>query len=119
MQIGELAAASGLSRDTLRFYERQGLLRAHRRDNGYRDYPATSLPWLRQLRLAQQLGFTLAELKAALPLLDESPGQIDREVARMLAGKLAEVDERLAQMQQLRHELAARIESRCPLHRTA
>ena len=61
MRIGELATATGLSRDTLRFYEKRGLLRAQRGSNGYRDYPAESVQWLGYLRLAQSLGFTLAE----------------------------------------------------------
>lgn len=119
MRIGELAQASGLSRDALRFYERQGLLKARRRDNGYRDYPVSSVAWLHQLKLAQQLGFTLAELKAALPLMDGAAGALDREVARLLADKLSEVDQRLAQMQQLRDHIAQRVQARCPLKATA
>ena len=69
MQIGEIANATGLSRDTLRFYEKRGLLRARRSANGYRDYPPEAVEWLRYLRLAQSLGFTLAEIEADLPLL--------------------------------------------------
>src|SRR3712207_2910410 len=55
MQIGELAAATGLSRDTLRFYEARGLLTARRRGNGYRDYPPEAVEWLCYLRTAQSL----------------------------------------------------------------
>ena len=64
MKIGELASATGLSRDTLRFYEKRGLLLSRRRDNGYRDYPPEAVQWLCYLRSAQQLGFTLAEIEA-------------------------------------------------------
>ncbi len=53
MQIGELAAATGLSRDALRFYEARGLLTARRRGNGYRDYPPEAVEWLCYLRTAQ------------------------------------------------------------------
>ena len=75
MQIGEVAAATGLSRDTLRFYEKRGLLRARRSANGYRDYPAEALDWLRYIRIAQQLGFSLAEIEADLPLLSAPDAQ--------------------------------------------
>eukprot|EP01032_Pedospumella_encystans_P037187 gene37187-42118_t len=69
MQIGEIAAATGISRDTLRFYEKRGLLRARRSANGYRDYPPEAVDWLRYIRTAQQLGFSLKEIEADLPLL--------------------------------------------------
>lgn len=69
MRIGELAEATGLSRDTLRFYEERGLLAARRRGNGYRDYPVEAVEWLCYLRSAQALGFTLAEIEAGVPLL--------------------------------------------------
>lgn len=53
MRIGDMAQATGLSRDTLRFYEKRGLLRARRGANGYRDYPPDAVAWLRYLRTAQ------------------------------------------------------------------
>jgi DNA-binding transcriptional MerR regulator len=67
MRIGELAAAAGISRDTLRFYEQQGLIRARRLENGYRDYPDEVLMLVNYIREAQQLGFTLAEIGRKLP----------------------------------------------------
>ena len=65
MRIGAMAQATGLSRDTLRFYEKRGLLRAQRGANGYRDYPPDAADWLRYLRTAQQLGFTLISLNCS------------------------------------------------------
>ena len=62
MRIGTLAQATGLSRDTLRFYERQGLLQARRRANGYRDYPPGLVVLLRFITQAQDLGFSLREI---------------------------------------------------------
>ena len=56
MLIGELATASGLSREALRFYEQQGLIRARRLDNGYRDYPPEVVTLVQYIRTAQQLG---------------------------------------------------------------
>jgi DNA-binding transcriptional MerR regulator len=66
MRIGTLAQATGLSRDTLRFYERQGLLQARRQANGYRDYPPEAVEWLGYIRTAQRLGFSLQEIAASL-----------------------------------------------------
>lgn len=120
MQIGALAARTGLSRDSLRFYEQRGLLQARRLANGYRDYPEEAVPWLGYVRTAQQLGFTLAEIAADLPLLAE--GQDSGPALRAtLARKLADVDERIAALQDLRAELASRLDmtpetgADCPL----
>lgn len=119
MQIGELAAATGLSRDTLRFYEKRGLLRARRTGNGYRDYPPEAADWLRYLRTAQQLGFTLAEIEADMPLLASSDSPATAAQLRAaLARKLGEIDARIAGLLQLRGELAQRLGpdmAACPL----
>ena len=117
MQIGEMADATGLSRDTLRFYEKRGLLRARRGANGYRDYPPEAVDWLRYLRLAQSLGFTLAEIEADLPLLealDASAPQLRAALER----KLADIDQRIDGLHALRGELARRLGqdmASCPL----
>lgn len=116
MQIGELAEATGLSRDTLRFYEKRGLLVARRQSNGYREYPAEAVDWLRYLRTAQALGFTLAEIEEGLPLLsdrDNSGPQLREAMQR----KLADIDARIAGLVALRADLARRLEEQadCPL----
>ena len=114
MQIGSLAAASGLSREALRFYERQGLIRARRLDNGYRDYPPEVVTLVQYIRTAQQLGFTLAEIGDRLPAIWDAaePGPA---LAQVLAAKLQEIDERIAALQALRQTLAERVASECPL----
>ena len=113
MQIGELAAQVGVSCDTLRLYEKRGLIRADRRANGYRDYPETALALVQLIRQAQTLGFSLREIGE---LLRGMNGQLSRdEVAGLLRAKLGEIDTRLASMQQLRGLLAARLEDACPL----
>jgi MerR family transcriptional regulator, copper efflux regulator len=117
MKIGELASATGLSRDTLRFYEKRGLLQPRRRHNGYRDYPAEAVQWLCYLRSAQQLGFTLAEIEAGMPLL-AAPEESARELKEALRRKLADIDARIAGLHALRAELARELEepgAACPL----
>jgi DNA-binding transcriptional MerR regulator len=117
MKIGELASATGLSRDTLRFYEKRGLLLPRRRGNGYRDYPPEAVQWLCYLRSAQQLGFTLAEIEAGMPLL-AAPEDSAQELREALRRKLADIDARIAALGVLRAELARELEelgAACPL----
>lgn len=73
MRIGELSCATGLSRDTLRFYEKRGLLRSRRLANGYRDYPREAVQWLCYLR--GELARELARPGAGCPL-DAQPDTI-------------------------------------------
>ena len=114
MLIGELATAAGISRETLRFYEQQGLIRARRLDNGYRDYPEEVLMLVNYIRTAQQLGFTLAEIGGKLPAIwdaaDPAPA-----LAQVLGEKLQEIDTRIAALGQLRNDLAERLGLDCPL----
>jgi DNA-binding transcriptional MerR regulator len=117
MQIGELSSATGLSRDTLRFYEKRGLIAARRRGNGYREYPAEAVDWLCYVRTAQVLGFTLSEIESGLPLL-ASPEESGPVLRAALGRKLQEIDERIAALAALRADLKRRLEEpigECPL----
>ncbi len=121
MQIGDLAAATGLSRDTLRFYEKRGLLAPRRGGNGYRDYPPEAVQWMRYVRTAQSLGFTLAEIEADLPLLADADASAPR-LREALQGKLREIDRRVEGLVALRGELARRLDEAmgaCPLRPAA
>lgn len=115
MLIGELAAASGLSREALRFYEQQGLIRARRLANGYRDYPPEVVTLVQYIRTAQQLGFTLAEIGDRLPMIWDAP-EPSPLLNQVLASKLGEIDTRIAALQALRQTLAERVATDCPLH---
>ncbi len=117
MQIGEVAAATGISRDTLRFYEKRGLLRTRRDNNGYRDYAPEAVAWLNYLRTAQTLGFTLNEIEAGLPLF-MAPDTSAPVLLAAMQVKLAEIDQRIAGLQALRIDLAQRLQlpmAECPL----
>lgn len=118
MRIGDIAQATGISRDTLRFYEKRGLLQARRSSNGYRDYPPEAVQWLTYIRTAQSLGFTLAEIEADLPLLAD-PGASPDALRAALQAKLAEIDRRLDGLAALRADLAARLGDTCPLRAAA
>jgi DNA-binding transcriptional MerR regulator len=102
---GELARLSGVSTDTLRHYERKGVLPAPRRlSNGYRKYPANSVERIRLIRRALAVGFTLDELARFLKARDRGQAPC-REVRALAAEKLGELERRLTEMQALRDEL--------------
>ena len=114
MLIGELATASGLTRETLRFYEKLELIRSTRNANGYREYAVETLLLVRYIRTAQAMGFTLAEIGHRLPELwasEARPGTVEL----VLQEKLRDVDARIEALQALRGELSARLSSACPL----
>jgi MerR family copper efflux transcriptional regulator len=113
MRIGELSKRSGVSVDTLRYYERRGLIRADRWPNGYRDYPEGTEEVLGLIRLAQSLGFSLSEVAQLTVRLDE--GLSEAEIATLLSEKQAEIDARIANLTQLREALALRAAQACPV----
>lgn len=94
-----------MSTDTLRHYERKGVLpRPRRSGNGYRQYPPEALQRVLLVRRALAVGFTLDELARVLSVRDRGAAPC-REVRELAAAKLAEVEERLTQMTELRDEL--------------
>ncbi|MFF7708537.1 MerR family transcriptional regulator [Pseudomonas sp. NPDC007930] len=115
MKIGALAKATGVTADALRFYESRGLLRAQRSANGYRDYPVETVQLVQYIRMAQQLGFTLAQIGENLPLLWQAGEASGERLAQVFDEKIAALDERIAQLQALRGALAQRARQVCPL----
>jgi MerR family copper efflux transcriptional regulator len=107
MNISQLAKASNVSTDTVRYYEKQGLLAAPtRQDNGYRAYTATHVEAMRFVRGAQSLGFSLAEIRAILPQF--ARGELGRaDIEHRLSAKTAEIDAHIRQLQTLKKELKA------------
>lgn len=104
--IGELAARSGLTPDTLRYYERLGLLpKPHRTGGGFRVYSAETVEWLRFIKQAQTLGFTLREVRDLLGFPGAAGVTRCRRVRDMLRGKLAELETRLAELQAFQRTL--------------
>ena len=107
VRAGALARAAGVSTDTLRHYERKGVLGAPRRSaNGYREYPPEALARVLLVRRALAFGFTLDELARVLRTRERG-GAPCREVRALAAGKLEEVESRLRELRALRGELRA------------
>lgn len=110
MRIGEVSKATGLTIDTVRFYEAEGLIVCKGRSGGnYRLYEQEQVDRLSFIRRARDLGFTLEQVRALLDLTDDPRGSC-AEVDRIVVEHLAEVDRKLAALQALRKELAERLE---------
>lgn len=95
MQIKMLETKSGLSRDTIRFYERRGLITTpHRLPNGYRDYDEHTLSELKFIAAAREVGFTLGEIKTAIPHLKAPPEKCD-ELLEALKARRTSIEEQI------------------------
>lgn len=105
LSSGELADLAGVSRDTLRHYERKGVLgRPLRGHNGYRQYPPEALQRVQLVRRALSVGFTLDELAGILKVRD-SGGAPCAEVRKIAAQKLVDVQDQLRQLTAVRNDL--------------
>ncbi|HLW76162.1 MAG TPA: heavy metal-responsive transcriptional regulator [Bryobacteraceae bacterium] len=105
MRSGELARECGVSVDTLRHYERMGVLpRPRRSAAGYRQYGPEALKRVRLVRRALEIGFTLEELAGILRVRD-SGGAPCREVRALAESKLEQVIQRIADLGDLRDHL--------------
>lgn len=107
MTIGELAESCAVSRDTLRFYERERLLPAPKRTaSGYRLYQAEDASRVRFVRRAQAMGLTLEDIRELLELRTLRTPEQCRRVAARIKGRVADVDKRIAELRAFRAELS-------------
>lgn len=115
MKIGELAQRAGVGVDTVRYYERQGLLpEPLRQASGYRSYAAGDVARLQFVRRAKALGFTLEEIRDLLAL--SSRPEDDMGGLKAAAGeKLADVEAKIAELTRIRDGLHTLIKA-CPGH---
>ena len=95
---------AGVSTDTLRHYERKGVLRSLRSGNGYREYAEDSLERVRMIRKALTVGFTLNELSEIFKIFD-SGGVPCHQVRSLATAKLVEIEDHLQEVTSLRDEL--------------
>ena len=116
MGIGKVARLAGVSIDTVRYYEKSGLIAlAARLQSGYRRYGDLQLSRLRFIRRAKELGFMLKDIRELLGLSRQ------RDVARVkraAQAKLSDIDRRIAALQAVREGLFHLVEA-CPGHGSA
>lgn len=107
LKIGDVSKASGVGIETLRFYEKSGLLdQPSRTESGYRLYGPEVLDRLDFIKRAQVLGFSLDEIKRVIA--DRRAGQSPcAEVREIVRNRLAELDDRMREMKRYRKELAS------------
>ena len=112
MRIGQLVARTGVTRDTVRYYERQGLLAGVTRaeaSNNYKDYPDDNVRRIEIICYLKRFGFTLRECRELLEERDRLEGGcIDR--GKVFAGKLTQIDAQIAELQGLRAALVGAME---------
>jgi Hg(II)-responsive transcriptional regulator len=101
LTIGEVARRAGIGVETVRFYEREGLLaKPARRLSGYRQYGDDAVPRLRFIRRAKALGFTLKEIAELLALRDE-PDATRADVRRQAESKVAAIEAKVRDLQRM------------------
>lgn len=107
MTIGKLANAAGVNVETIRFYERRGLITQPKKPKaGFRQYPLEALQRLRFIKRAQDLGFTLLEVSSLLELGEENC----YEVQTLAKQKLVIIREKIADLQRLDTSLSALVD---------
>lgn len=107
--IGQLASLGGVKRDSIRFYERNGLLpKPARNANGYRAYDQAAVTRLRFIKKAQSLGFSLDEVRRILSLRGQGSTTC-RSVLAIAEATLAEAEIKLRDLQEFRDSLAANV----------
>jgi MerR family copper efflux transcriptional regulator len=123
MRIGELAGKAGVGIETIRYYEREGLLAApRRRPSGYRVYDEATIARLRFIRRTKELGFSLDEIKQLLGLWFNASTRCTH-VRDRAASKIADIEEKIRSLQGMKRalrKLVAQCETRnslddCPL----
>lgn len=120
LRAGEVAARSGVHRETLRYYERRGLIPPPpRRISGYRAYPAETVERVRLIKWAQGLGFTLREIVELSRIPRDHVRGRAQHVRSRVAAKIDEIDKRISRLVTVKRELlaiaACRCKGNCPI----
>jgi MerR family transcriptional regulator, copper efflux regulator len=115
VRIGELASRAGVGVETIRYYERRGLLfEPPRTQSGYREYAEQDVQRMRFILRCKELGFSLSEIRDLLELR-VAPGSTADDVRRRAADKVASVEETIADLERVRGALRQLIGS-CSAH---
>ena len=113
LPIGDFAARSGVAASALRYYERQGLIRSARTSGNQRRYNRSELRRVAFIRIAQQVGVSLDEIREALAELPEGRTPTKADWARLSAHWRHKLDERITLMERLRDQLTGCIGCGC------
>ena len=111
MRIGEIAAKAGVGQQTVRYYERRGLIqKPSRTASGYRIYSEEAVVLVRFIRRAQDLGFTLTEIHELLRLRNDR-NTTCLEVRASASAKIAEIEGKITQLQAIKKALGVLVKS--------
>ncbi len=113
MLIGELSRRSGLSRDTIRFYEKQGLIKLGRRErrvNNYKEYSETILRRLLLFNKIKSYGFTLNESAEIISLLDANLASCNT-ISKVASQKVDVIDKKIAELQALKNLIVTSVDN--------
>ena len=113
LSIGELAARSGVAPSALRYYEREGLIRASRTGGNQRRYERSELRRVAFIKIAQQVGVSLEEIRGALATLPENRTPTKADWSRLSARWRHRLEERIRLMERLRDQLTGCIGCGC------
>jgi MerR family mercuric resistance operon transcriptional regulator len=114
LRSSQVAAAAGVNAQTLRYYERRGLLAEPERSlGGHRLYPAEAITTLRVIKAAQRLGFTLDEVASLLDAGRHRHGHPETGLRARAQAKLAEVEAKITDLQVIARTLRAAVEAGC------
>ena len=100
LTIGRVARSAGVGVETVRFYERKGLVKQPVALSSFREYPPDVIDRIKFIKRAQELGFTLAEVGQLLHLAD-NPHSSKREVKQLAGQKLVEIRQKIDDLQRL------------------
>ncbi|MFX0544623.1 Cu(I)-responsive transcriptional regulator [Roseovarius sp. S1116L3] len=116
MNIGDVAARSGLPAKTIRYYEDIGLVKPQRSANGYRSFRETDVHKLAFLGRARALGFSIEDCRSLMKLYEDR-GRESAEVKQIAQEHLAHIDEKIAELSQMRATLASLVDACAGDHR--
>ncbi|WP_447952057.1 MerR family transcriptional regulator [Chryseobacterium koreense] len=115
MLIGELSSRSELSKDTIRFYEKQGLItvdRKERRFNNYKEYSEETFQRLMSIKWIKNMGFTLTEVSEVLDMIDANEATC-QNIADKIEDKVSRIDNKIKELLKVRSMLQNGLKSCC------
>lgn len=111
LRTGEVAARAGVNVQTLRYYERRGLIpEPERRSSGYREYPSDAVQLIRFIKRSQELGFTLTEIEELLRMQNDQ-GARCAEVRAAAQAKIDDVDLKIRSLRAMKRALGVLVSS--------